>query len=816
MKSLEFVLKCSAKAVLCCCAFMLCSVETQAAAVSPSSAKRTAKAFMEQRGLKLRSEAMRAPVHGQSIGSEEEYSPYYVFNAARGKGFVIISGDDKTTPVLGYSTEGSFDSKSMPDNMQWWLDNMAQQIEFISKASTSSALKRASSTPRDNITPLVTALWDQGAPYNNLCPQVNGHNSITGCAATALAQVLYYHKWPKTQLKGALAAYYSPSGGANITVPELEPISFDWDNMLDSYNNSATEAQKTAVAQLMRYCGQLHLMNYSPSYSGAYYVDIDRLVRLFDYDQGAQYASFEHYTVDGWEELLYNELANNRPICYSGYSTGGGHAFVLDGYRYDDTEGRGYFHVNWGWNGSSNGYYLINLLQPGGTGSGASTTSDGYNNKQMAIVGLCPAKTDTVNYGRYLMGDSWSREYEKWYEVFNHSIESVSYMIAWAERDDYGNIETDESKLQCVDTIIVSGLDNYVPQNWHGYISIPEDNRWPYTGLWKMVPVCKEAETNAPWRPLFGPQCVLRVYVEQDNVSTLKYPTCDLRSGSDLISISGSMMAGLKHTVNVFVENYDSYEGYDDFLGSLYGYVYKRNDNILGSLVCGSETCAMIPKAGGDSIWFYIAPSEAGNYTFVVAEQQFSLNTDAAVVTFDSLQNAPGYLAHKNFSVGPLLFTCESVEATHDPDKGNPAIACTLNNGTNMDYNAAVLIDIYKKNGDQYELINLSPIGGLTYGFITINSGDAGTVYIKIASELTEGTYRVDVRIASDFVSLTVSDYFVFHSAELVVGSTTNAEALPQSADTEDAIYDLLGRETQAGEGRIVIQGGRKEIRVKN
>ena len=160
----------------------------------------------------------------------------------------------------------------------------------------------------------------------------------------------------------------------------------------------------------MRYCGQVVQMDYTPWVSNGLFFDTDILVNQFGYDQGVFLAKSEEYTVSGWDELIYQELKEGRPMVYMGFSTGGGHAFVVDGYEVQ--EGSGYYHVNWGWDGRGNGFYKINLLNPDLSGAGGSTTKDGYCRGQQALIGLQPAQSALDNYGRYLASYSWAENEE--------------------------------------------------------------------------------------------------------------------------------------------------------------------------------------------------------------------------------------------------------------------------------------------------------------------------------------------------------------------------------------------------------------------
>ena len=171
-------------------------------------------------------------------------------------------------------------------------------------------------TLHDDVAPLLTSLWNQGAPlynpqnpYNALCPETDGQLCVTGCVATALAQVLYYYRWPQEPLTGPVPSYTMAN---DRVIDELPATSFDWDNMVDDYTQPTTEEQQEAVARLMRYCGQTVQMDYTPYISNSYYYDTDILVNLFSYDQGLNFVYSTNYTIAEWNEMLYNELREGR------------------------------------------------------------------------------------------------------------------------------------------------------------------------------------------------------------------------------------------------------------------------------------------------------------------------------------------------------------------------------------------------------------------------------------------------------------------------------------------------------------------------
>ena len=373
---------------------------SQAASVSLTQARSTAASFLAGR--------QTATARGRAVSRLElklvssEGTGYYTFNASDGAGFVIVSGDDRLPAVLGYADEGSLPSdEQMPANLKAWLQGYSDQLAWLDSHRQEGGTPLAASATEGwkAIAPLLTTTWDQSAPYNLRCPlytvknpgtgeSVTGH-SATGCVATAMAQLMYYHRWPAQttrKIEGYTTEYYK------LEVSGWDAgITLEWDKMTPAYDNNSSAASQDAVATLLSCCGAAVGMEYGPS-SGANDGQAARaLRRYFGYDEGLRFMYRNDYSTDEWEKTVYNELASSRPVFYGGQSTGGGHAFVCDGYDQD-----GYFHINWGWGGHYNGYFLLSLVNPTAGGTGSSTTMDGYTIDQDMIIGLQPPTGDTV------------------------------------------------------------------------------------------------------------------------------------------------------------------------------------------------------------------------------------------------------------------------------------------------------------------------------------------------------------------------------------------------------------------------------------
>ncbi len=362
----------------------------------------TANGAAKARGMNVTSDrkATTAKTDAKSI---------YAFNL-EGGGYVIASGDSRALPVLGYSATGTIDWDRMPDNMRAWLKSYDQAMATLgnTKEFTDGVSRRGQKTraPREAIKPLLKTHWDQLEPYWNDVPPYDGANpdwkgqqSLAGCVATAMAMVMNYYQWPKT-VTDSIPAYDITTAHENVEkvwhIDALPPTTFDWDNMLNSYVTTdgivGTPAQQEAVAKLMRYCGQGVQMDYSPVFSGSHdQCAVEALVKYFGYQNTAQLSHRMYYSIDGWEDLIYSELAKGRPVQYGGSSDGSGHSFVCDGY-----DGNGLFHINWGWSGASDAYFSLSVLNPyNNTGSGASSSGIGFSINQDAVIGVQPDKDGT-------------------------------------------------------------------------------------------------------------------------------------------------------------------------------------------------------------------------------------------------------------------------------------------------------------------------------------------------------------------------------------------------------------------------------------
>ena len=337
----------------------------------------------------------------------------YVFRS--NKGFVLVSAEDNARAILGYSDDEKFDPNNIPDNMQFWFQVYAD--EMANKLSPTPSLKgrvtRKASTKAQETYPTVspilgTVIWGQGEPYNHQCPTINGENAVTGCVATALSQIMYAHKYPT---KGTGTKSYTTDTRKLSLSADFGATTYDWANMLPNYNNKYNIIQLNAVATLMYHVGVAVNMDYNTEGSGAVSsIALAAITEYFGYDKGIQVLPKDFMQEEEVLQTIATDLQAGRPVYISGSTVNNeGHAFVCDGMKSD-----GYLHINWGWNGSGNGYFALSALDPENQGTGGSASDlaftehvDVYTNikpntggKAMPLVTvdkLIRTSADTIN-----------------------------------------------------------------------------------------------------------------------------------------------------------------------------------------------------------------------------------------------------------------------------------------------------------------------------------------------------------------------------------------------------------------------------------
>ena len=380
------------KKILFLAAILFASMQLMAGNVNVDAARQTAVNFMASKvahGRMMASSPKVQWIHQEMNSSNVQQAAYYIVNTDAG--FVIVAGDDRAQSILAYGDAPltSNNLSDLPENMRFWLGYYKQQIEVLQAHPGMKVKKPMIKAGGQSVEPMLEAMWDQGDPYYGMCPMAGDRRAQTGCGATSLAQVFYKWKFPTTPTP-VIPGYTTTAW--QIELPALPSIRFDWDNMLPTYTIFSPDANKLAVAQLMRYIGQAEHMDYTAEYGEAYENDIVAACHTFGY-MGAHVAyksilyqnGVDSVYIDDatWEEMLQGELVAGRPVVYCavspnpGYDNYVGHAFDVDGYNATD----GTYHVNWGWSGRGNGYFALNAFIDG---------NFSYNLNQLMVMGIEP------------------------------------------------------------------------------------------------------------------------------------------------------------------------------------------------------------------------------------------------------------------------------------------------------------------------------------------------------------------------------------------------------------------------------------------
>lgn len=551
-------------------------------------------------------------VFSKAKANEPDAAYYYVFSAGEGLGFTVVSGDDRLPAIIGYTEEGNYDADQLPENFVSFMQSYQDFVDHASAAELAKAKSwRATTTAHESIAPLVTSKWNQGAPYNNMCPQYNGMNSVTGCVATAMAQILYYHRYPLS-LQEDIPAYYTWSLG--IWVPTITAgETYDWNNMQDVYTGSETNAQNDAVAKLMLHAGCSVEMDYTPRESGAS-LSAEAFVKYFGMDKETTRMLWRwHYDIAEWDEILYKELEEERPVIYLGQSTGGGHAFDIDGYR------DGLYHVNWGWGGMCDGYFDITILNPDNTtGMGASSTEDGYSMDNYIIIGIQPDNgvVDEIDnplvYSNQnmILGEAQTMDGTVSGVVYaspgNNSLtDGFAYVGIGYKADDGSYVNIVEYPF----TLDVQ----YCPLGYYYYdISLYFSFQYEEGKTYELVLI--ESQDMVNWKPCAGALATALTLQIQDNTVDVVTDSA-LSAVATLDTENSGGYAGMSNTINITVTNSGAKEYYD------YVTVYASASDIMPYNYT-YRTGITAPADGSTTFNFAYTPATDGTYNFWILDRE--------------------------------------------------------------------------------------------------------------------------------------------------------------------------------------------------
>ena len=536
---------------------MMVSMTIHAGTVTKTDALQKAAEFMQsltgrQAELKVVENATRRAM------SLTQTPPYYVFNQ-EGGGFVIVSGNDRTAAILGYSATSTFDESTIPAAMRSLLNEYAEGIRYLELHDIQPTVSRRAARAKATIAPLIQSRWNQGAPYNHFCPVAEEEQTVTGCVATAMAQLMNYYQWPAAT-KAEIPAYTSLTHKFAME-SVAAGTAIQWSDMSASYSNQYLgTSSEDAVAQLMMLCGQSVKMDYNLNKyggSGAPSNDVAAaLVNYFDYEETTtRWIERIDYSYSQWQELLYAELQAGRPVFYSGQSTGGGHAFLCDGYSSDD-----FFHVNWGWGGYQDNYFRLSLLDPDDQGIGGSATSDGYAIGQGCIIGVKRSdgvpgtspivmtvrdvSVTTTDFTR-LFASSFFVIHDIAYTLHNTNDVAASFDIALRILNADGSFKED---IQIED-----GTKEYLPYEYAKQnLGNTEIGAGYADGTYQMLFVCRR-HGDTEWLPCSGAQANTLIFTIKGRQLTFDTNVFDLVVTDQ--TYSGNNKAFSPHTVKMTIQN---------------------------------------------------------------------------------------------------------------------------------------------------------------------------------------------------------------------------------------------------------------------
>lgn len=609
---------------------LLLATVIKAAPVSKTEAQKKALQFISGKLAAARGTSVNTPnLQLEATGGDN----YYVFNVVQQQGFVIVSGDDRAPEILGYSDEGPFDANNIPDNMKVWLEGYALAIQELKNIPDIAEARGAVRTPKNKwaaIDPLIKTKWDQGKPYNGKLPKfIDKSDCVTGCVATAMAQVLYYvasqndFTFPVGTIKAIPGYECSTNWGSYgiVRVPEVPITNFKWNEMKFVYSNAEVD---DAVAELMLSCGASVNMDYRNQNNGGSSASASNVPyafkTYFGFDDGIKYIQRDNYSIDEWENIIYEEIANERPVLYGGQkSSGSGHEFICDGY-----DGNGLFHFNWGWGGSSNGFFVLWAANSNGGGIGAGNGSGGYSMDQDAVIGIQAPTGEPIAEEEKLMTVKKLLVKDN-ILTYNRSDKSKNFTVPICAVVENATNSTFSPSfgfgLYGDGTNSVLSYSNGVscnPGSFYNYN--PSTNQYYYTdvtfganktGTFQIVPISKERSSSTWLKDGMSDQYYIEATMTDKQLTLRVMPIVNLTVTD--VEFPGVKMAEIAQKVKVTVMNNGS-----EYNGEMY--LRVNNEIVTGegvALRAGEET----------DVYFYYVPSSGTNSYAVLSSDGSSLKT---------------------------------------------------------------------------------------------------------------------------------------------------------------------------------------------
>ena len=758
--------------------------------VSADKARQVGKSFMAQQHSTLTSKGTVLKMY-KSLELTENTSKcvdnqhFYVFNLNDNQGWVIVADDDLSIPILGYSKSGEFVTENLPANIADWLHGISSEIQYIIdndiviKENITQWDELASGTSTefisrgDNaISPLIATKWDQAPYYNDLCPYDYYYydRTVTGCVATAMAQVMKYWNHPAV---GSGSHSYSTSSYGTLYA-NFGGTNYDWNNMPNKISSSSSQTQKTAVATLMYHCGVSVEMEYGVSQnggSGAFvissYTNSEHcseyaLKNYFGYKETAHGEMKDDYSDSQWKSMVRAELSASRPLIYAGFGNGG-HCFVCEGYDNNDK-----FYFNWGWSGQNDGYYSLSALNPGSGGAGGGSYS--FTSNQQAIFGLEPEEggqpgpsnatvqlCSNVNIESQI---SYGGNITATVQIANYSGSNFSGTVGAAAFDNDGNfvsfINTCPMNLNVNETktFTFSTTNNTMFVAGHYQVEIfykTSDEDWTilddgnYTNYASFdIVYSTYLETHSNFTILTDGGRLIQGSVASINVD-IKNTGEDIFNGQFKISLSSLEGIWVQDVKIVDVNGFGQ------------GYHYTNGKTFTGRITAepGSYHMEVAFKPNGSNEWNYVGATDFPNPVTVVVEAPSAV----ADIYEDNSTQAQAYelqLGTWTNNQTTVTTTGSNIHVGNDLDyykielpKGynysiKPRLYDAYSSGNGQNYSVDAMF-AYSTDGQNYS----EPIDDVMSGSIVFNGGTIFFVVSPSFSGMT-GTYLLEIKITGD------------------------------------------------------------------
>jgi hypothetical protein len=657
---------------------------------------------------------------------------YYIYNKGNKNGYVIISGDDRAKTVLGYADDGDFDFSILPESAKEWLKFYESEITSLPEVEypTTKVVRSTVATKNNEyptfISPLLGNIkWSQTAPYNNLCPIIDSTKNVramTGCVATAMAQVMRYYKWP---VKGTGSHSYKTSSYNLPLSLDFYNTTFDWNNISETYDSNST--QNNAVATLMYNCGVAINTDYAQS-SSASSIDVAiALSTYFGYDKNIQIYSRDYCSRTKWVEMLKTELSAARPILYGGVNSSSvGHMFVCDGY-----DENGLFHFNWGWGGYANGYFEISALDPANLKTSSNT--GGFNNTQTIITGIQKPNSFSVPTYMILMPHKLTTANDSISRTDNFSI--VSQGIG-----NYGaNKFTGKVGVALynsngfIDVLKCESQNDLIP--WSGWGRLPFLVKIPdklSNGNYQIYAVYKSS-TDSSWQKIkakIGTPEYLNIFVSSSNILIKTPQNASPALNLDSLITIGNLYQNKTARFNVNITNYGT-----EYNSLLKVYLQSKANNKISQII-SVETINITSNETRNLIFSANIKVDPGQYKLCILYDSTNNESTVQYATLGS-ELMVNVLAETNDSAKLVLNSKISFPNSSSVDKNNVTLTAQIKN-TGGAFNNVLVANIFPLTSEN----SLSVIG---YQSIVLDSNEEKTVTFKAPVDLAPGNYRIAV-----------------------------------------------------------------------